>query len=315
MSRLFFKTIPLFLLLTFHLSPFNSYAQLPNENFGKPSTMEWEFVGWGDALNADALILCKTMKATYQLADQVDNFNQSYSDINAANFTDFGKNQIDQSSILVKYEFKLRTKILTQQGARHASIDITYHDADSGFSYKNDDLFDLKINVFAKNEKGKVQKKTVKNNSFTKERIDQNYVTLHVNIPDVQPGNIIEYQYNITSTRPTFLYPWTFQEDIPTVHSKCDIEIPAFLQFNMNVPINKLINSKVEAGRLAYDNNRPDYKKGKTCPTNHYIITGDYITPQDSANQIIAPFTSRIITPNTNPPAYMPEGTTHLKVK
>ena len=29
-------------------------AQLPNEKFGKPSSMEWEFNGWGDAVNADA---------------------------------------------------------------------------------------------------------------------------------------------------------------------------------------------------------------------------------------------------------------------
>jgi hypothetical protein len=36
-------------------------AQLPNEKFGKPSSMEWEFNGWGEAVNADAIILCKTM--------------------------------------------------------------------------------------------------------------------------------------------------------------------------------------------------------------------------------------------------------------
>ena len=39
-----------------------TYAQLPNEKFGKPSKMEWDFNGWGDAVNADAIILCKTMK-------------------------------------------------------------------------------------------------------------------------------------------------------------------------------------------------------------------------------------------------------------
>ena len=32
-------------------------AQLPNEKFGKPSKLEWEFVGWGDAVDADAIIL------------------------------------------------------------------------------------------------------------------------------------------------------------------------------------------------------------------------------------------------------------------
>ena len=73
-------------------------AQLPNEHFGKPSDMEWEFQGWGEALQADALVLCKTMTVTYQLSDQVINFNQSGTDIGAYNVTDFSKNQIDESS-------------------------------------------------------------------------------------------------------------------------------------------------------------------------------------------------------------------------
>ena len=105
-------------------------AQLPNEKFGKPSSMEWDFNGWGDAIHADAIILCKTMKVTYQLSDQVFNNNQSESDLSAANIDDFGKNQIDESNILVNYEFRLRTKILKPEGAKHANIDITYFSSD-----------------------------------------------------------------------------------------------------------------------------------------------------------------------------------------
>ena len=135
---------------------------------------------------------------------------------------------------------------------------------------------------------------------------------MHVVVPDVEAGSIIEYQYNITSPRPAFLYDWVFQESIPTVRSKCDIEIPAFLQFRMNAPINKLIKSSVEAGHLAYDTNRQDMKKGKTCVTNHYKIVGDYILPEDEE---IAVFTSQITTPPVTPPASLPKGSTHLRVK
>ena len=138
------------------------------------------------------------------------------------------------------------------------------------------------------------------------------YMVMHVVVPDVQPGSIIEYQYNITSVRPTFLYDWVFQECIPTLRSKCDIEIPAFLQFRMNAPINKLVKSSVVAGRLSYDNNRSDLKKGKTCITNHYFIVGDYIRPEDEK---VAVFTSQIAMPNVTVPAAMPNGSTHLKVK
>lgn len=299
------------LLIAFFACASMVNAQLPNEKFGKPSNQEWEFVGWGDAINADAIILCKTMKVTYQLSDQLFNSNQSY-DVNLDNLGDFGKNQIDESNILVNYEVRLRTKILKPEGAGHANIDITYFDAAKEKKIIIDDVTDLKVRVFTKNEKGKVEKKNVNTSSFTRERIDDNYMVLHIVVPDVQPGSIIEYQYNVTSPRPAFLYDWVFQESIPTVRSKCDIEIPAFLQFNMNAPINKLIKSTVEAGRVAYDTNRPDLKRGKTCATNHYTIVGDYIRPEDEE---VAVFTSQIAMPNITLPAYLPKGSTHLRVR
>ena len=301
----------LLILVAFFAFGSMANAQLPNEKFGKPSSMEWEFNGWGDAVNADAIILCKTMTATYQLSDQVFSNTQG-SDFGFDNLQDFSKNQIDDSSILVKYEFRLRTKILKPEGAKHANIDITYYDPDNNKNVSFDELSDLKVRVFNKNEKGKVEKKNVNTTSFVKERVDANYMVVHVVVPDVQAGSIIEYQYNITSPRPTYLYDWVFQDCIPTVRSKCDIEIPAFLQFKMNAPINKLIKSSVEVGHIAYDTNRTDMKKGKTCATNHYKIVGDYILPTDEK---IAIFTSQILTPKVTPPVEMPQGSTHLIVK
>lgn len=287
-------------------------AQLPNENFGKPSSQEWEFVGWGEATKADAIILCKSMKVTYQISDQVTLYNQSLSDMSTENLNDFGQNQIDDSNILVNYEVRLRTKILKPEGAKHAQIDITYFQADNAKQFNRDELSDLKVRVFTKNEKGKVEKRNVNTSTFAKERIDDKYMVMHVVVPDVQAGSIIEYQYNITSSRPAFLYDWVFQECIPTVRSKCDIDIPAFLQFKMNAPINKLIKSSVEAGRLNYDTNRADFKRGKYCLTNHYRITGDYIRPEDDE---IAIFTSELVKPTHTAPAAMPKGHTHLKIR
>ncbi len=316
------------ILAAFLIGGSTAQAQLPNEKFGKPSSMEWEYTGWGDAINADAIILCKTMKVTYQLSDQLFNTNQAFNDVSLDNLMDFGKNDIEESNILVKYEVKLRTKILRPEGARHANIDITYFNADDSLSFYSDEVSDLSIKVFTKNEKGKVVKKTIKTDSYTKERLDGNYMVMHVVVPDIEAGSIIEYQYNITSTRPTFLYDWVFQERIPTVRSKCEYDIPALLQFNINAPINKLIKSSVEVGQLTYDNYRADMKKAKTCATNHYTIVGDYILPEGygavqgnddnkgkEGAEKIAILTSKINMPNVTPPASLPSGHTHLCVK
>ena len=162
----------LLLIMAFLAFVNTANAQLPNEKFGKPSSQEWEFSGWGDGFDADAVILCKTMKATYQISDQVANFNRNSSDVSSDNISDFGKNQIDEGNILIKYEFRLRTKILKPEGSKHANIDITY------FSPENENVFDeltdLKVRVFSKNEKGKVERKNVNTASFVSERVDDN---------------------------------------------------------------------------------------------------------------------------------------------
>lgn len=303
----------LLLIMAFLAFVNTANAQLPNEKFGKPSSQEWEFSGWGDGFDADAVILCKTMKATYQISDQVANFNRNSSDVSSDNISDFGKNNIDDSNILVNYEFRLRTKILKPEGTKHANIDITYYSPENKNVF--DELSNLKIRVFSKNEKGKVVRKNVSTAKFVSERVDNNYLVMHVTVPEVQVGSIIEYQYEITSPRPMFLYDWVFQDCIPTVRSKFDIDIPAFLQFNMNVPINQLIKTAVKEGRLTYDTNRPDLKKGKSFPTNHYTVVGDFIFPADQAPEVIAPFTGKINMPDVTLPAYMPEGRTHLKIK
>ncbi len=325
------KTIikSLFAASLFFTSAAIAVAQLPNEKFGKPSSMEWDYLGWNDTPDADAIILCKTMKVTYGITDQVST-NYEGSDLSLGNLADFGKNQIDNGSILVNYEFNLRLKVLKPEGKQHANIDITYFNADNDKNYNHDELFDMKITVFTRNEKGKTVKRKVNTRSFATERIDDNYMVMHVVVPDVDAGSIIEYQYKITSYRPTYLYDWVFQESIPTVRSKFDIDIPAFLQFKMNVPIHRLIKPSVEVGRLAYDQYRADMKRGKTFPTNHYIVYGDYILPighalkskQDgtgekveTAEEPIAIFTSELTSPRVDKPAPIPAGHTHLKVK
>lgn len=300
-------------------------AQLPNEKFGKPSNLEWDYKGWGDAIDADAIILCKSMKVTYELTDQFGSMTENVTELNMDNMQFLGNNRIDESGILVNYDCKLRTKIMKPEGAKHANIDIIYYDGSLTESSTFDELKELKVRVFTKNEKGKVEKKNINTDNFVKESINDKYKVIHVVVPDVQPGSIVEYQYKIVSPRASFLYDWSFQECIPTVRSKCDIEIPAFLKFDMNVPINKLVKSNVVAGSLAYDQNRADLKAAKRCRTNHYTIVGDYILPEglaikhnqgagkEKAEMKVANFTSKIN--NKELPVYMPDGATHLKIQ
>lgn len=303
-------------------------AQLPNEKFGKPSSVEWEYKGWGDAIDDDAIVLCKTMTVNYELSEQFGGAMGGIDELNTDNMQSLGKNMITMEGIVVNHDFKLRTKILKPEGVRHANIDIIYLDAKVIEENSLDELLDLKVKVFSKNEKGKVVKTNYTISDFTRERVDDTYKVVHVVVPNTKPGDIIEYTYKIRSPRGAFLYDWSFQEDIPVVYSKCDIEIPAFLKFDMNVPINtKLVKASVAAGTLMYDLNRKDMKMPKQCKTNHYTIIGSNILPEGHAltrNQggtegnaevKIANFTSKINTDGVPAPVPLPQGRTHLKIQ
>ena len=190
----------LLLLVAFYACGSMANAQLPNEKFGKPSNLEWEYIGWGDAVDADAIVLCKTMNVTYELTDQFGSMTENVTELNTDNMQFLGNNRIDESGIIVNYEVKLRTKILKPEGAKHANIDITYCDGDLTKDNNSfEEMTDLKVWVFTKNEKGKVEKTKIKTGDFKKDRINDNYVVLHVVVPEVQPGSIIEYSYKIRS--------------------------------------------------------------------------------------------------------------------
>ena len=305
----------LFFLVAFLVCGSLANAQLPNEKFGKPSKEEWDFTGWDDALDADAVVLCKTMEVAFQLPNHLYIIGQEDGDALPDGHPDFGTGQNYENDIKVDYVFKLRTKILKPDGVRHANIDIVYYDRLDDPFMTPDELSDLKIKVFTKNSKGKVEKRSVSTGSFVKERVNDYYQVMHVVVPDVQAGSIIEYQYKITSFRHSFLYDWTFQECIPTLYASCDLEIPAFLQFRADPPTNKLIETSVKPGHQLYDINRADMKKPKSCPTNRYKIVGSNIPSFDATGRSRTMFTSRFFSPSSQGPASMPADRSHLKIQ
>ena len=305
----------LVLLVAFLICGSLANAQLPNEKFGKPSKQEWEFTGWDEAPDADAVVLCKTMTVSYRLPNQLYVIGQENGDALPDDSPDFGTSQNYEDGIMVDYEFKLRTKILKPDGVGHANIDIVYYDRVDDQFMTPDELSDLKIKVFTKNSKGKVEKRTVSTGSFVNERVNDYYKVMHVVVPDVQAGSIIEYQYKIASFRHTFLYDWTFQECIPTVYARCDMEIPSFMQFRTDIPTNKFIQTSVKPGHQLYDINRADMKKPKSCPTNRYKIVGSHIPAYDATGRSVAMFISRFLSPSEQGPALMPADRMHLKIK
>lgn len=253
-------------------------AQNPNTKWGKPSQTEWSLQAWGEAPDAEAVVLNRTMTVTYQISRQFAAFSDVNTELSIANLEHLGTTN-DDSNVLVTYENKLRVKILKDSGAGYANIDIIYLN-DEKDSKIYDEISHLKVAVFTQNEKGKVKRTYVDTDSFTTDRVDAHYNVLHVRVPDVKKGDIIEYQYEIASARAAFLYDCSFQEEIPVLYAKCDMDIPGFLQFDMKVPIHPFVKSNVSAGVIHPEQNMGDMQAPKTYPSNHYVIVGHDILPK-----------------------------------
>lgn len=251
-----------------------------NLKFGKPSQLEWSMVAWGEAPDAEALVLCKTVEVNYEMMGDFKAYDSSTSEISLSSYANSGTNSyVSQDRINVTYKTKLRTKILKDSGAKFANIDIVYYSEEHERTHC-DEIFSLNIVVFD-NSTGKVKRRKINPENWTDERVDAHYKVRHVRIPDVKAGNIIEYQYDLSSKRFAFLYDWQVQEEIPVMYSKCTMNIPAFLQFNMQTPIHPFVDSKVVASNIQLPQEASDLQAPKKVLSNLYTIESHDMLPKD----------------------------------
>lgn len=305
-----------------------AFGQNPNTKWGKPSQTEWSLQAWGEAPDAEAVVLNKTMNVTYKISRSF----QSYSDVGVSelsmgNIENLGSN--DNQNVLMTYEGKVRLKVLKEGGQKYANLDLVYFNMEDD-AKMYDELVRTKVVVYSVNEKGKVKNRVIKPTTFTEGRVDKNYKVLHMLVPDVQVGDIIEYQYEISSSRVSFLYDWTFQEEsVPVLYAKCDMDIPGFLQFNMSSPVHPFVKSKVEASSINGEQAAGSMQAPTKYPSNHYIIEGHDILPKSldlqrkdasvDAAKVESKQPAQVLralatlkNPNIAKPAPMPAGVSHL---
>lgn len=257
------------------IASINANAQ--NLKFGKPTQQEWDMVAWGEAPDAEAIVLCKTLKVNYALSGTFKAYDSS-TPFNAESIPHIGVNQyLSEGATTLTYDVMMRTKILKDSGAGYANIDIVYFSDE-----KNLDMYDelQSFNVVAYNMvNGKVKKQRLDKSNYTDERLDANYMVRHVRVPDAKAGTIIEYKYQLFSKRAAFLHDWQIQEDIPVLYTKCEMDIPVFLQFNMQVPIHPMVTKNVTKGMINLPQEISDLQAPKRCESNCYKIESHDILP------------------------------------
>lgn len=262
----------------------NATAQ--NSKFGKPTQEEWALTSVDFAPDADAVVLYKSVDVTYKLDGAFSALGSSGDgSLDDNHLAASGTNKyISPEGCSMEYTVKVRVKVLKDSGAQYTSMDIIYLDDKEDLNM-NDDLFDLSVVVFSE-AGGKVKKR--RNASIKTERVDDHYSIRHIRIPDIKAGDIVEYQYKMFSNRITFIYDTQLQESIPVMYSRCMMDIPYIMQFNVNKPEIKNVTAKAERGTILIMSPTNDRQLPRKCASNVFTIEArnlpaytDEITLQD----------------------------------
>lgn len=271
------RNIIRFVVTLFVLSCCIMSVHAQNLKFGKPSQFDWDMVGWGEAPDAPAVVLCKTLNLEYKVTGEFRSYDSSSTDFDTDHVSPLGSMGLSRENTTMLYDVKFRTKILKESGIGYGNIDIVYYSDEEDMNMR-EEFYEFSVVVFNQ-VNGKVKKTNVSTTCYKDERIDPHYMVRHVKVPNLKAGSIIEYQYQLFSNRYEFIYDWQMQERIPVLYSRCEMNIPANIHFNMQAPVHPLIKRSVKEGTLFRDKLNNDFQIPKRVRSNVFLIESHDIVP------------------------------------
>jgi len=261
----------------------NVNIEAQNLKFGKPTEDEWKFTEWAESPGAEAVVLCKTQKVEYSLRGNGSMYDTNRPTLTTSTTLGSQDNMsISPQNTALTYDVKMRVKILKDSGKGYANVDIIYYN--DGFDKLNyDEISSIEVTLFDKVD-GKVKRTRISKATFTDERLDEHFMVRHIKVPEAKAGSIIEYKYELYSGRYAFLFDWQLEEKIPVMYSRCEMEIPAFLDYNMKVPLHPCVTKSVKAGTIVIPSPSIDLSAPKQCRSNKFLIESRNVKPFKEAD-------------------------------
>ena len=215
-----------------------------NKKFGKPTMEEMNMTEYAQDPEADAVVLMQSCDVIYRMSSVYD--------------------------ITMVYNYKIRIKVLKDDGKKYGDFAISYYVDDNG--KQMEEFSEFSAASYNLNEKGKVEATKVTPKLIRDERVGEHHMLRKFSVPMVQKGSVIEVSYQLFSTRFYNIYDFEMQKDIPIIYQKYFMEIPAVLIFNVEAPL-KLSNvkSKTYAGKVEIKSGA-DARSMKSCNSNCYEV-------------------------------------------
>lgn len=146
------------------------------------------------------------------------------SSASAVILADFGQTSIEYIGEDFKTIFKhhRRIKILNEAGFEYGDIEIPFYS-----KRKVEKVIKFEAQVIAPD--GTVSK--ISKADVFEEKVNDYWSQKKASLPNLAPGSIIEYKYEVHSERIFELREWYFQEGIPIAHSQLNVTIPEWFDY------------------------------------------------------------------------------------
>ncbi|WP_459209423.1 DUF3857 domain-containing protein [Aquimarina rhabdastrellae] len=127
-------------------------------------------------------------------------------------------------------DYQAKVKILNQKGFDNANIRVVLYNNERNAEKIHN------IKAFTYNYvNGVIEKKAVSPSAIYREKYSDNHTLIKFTFPDLKPGSVITYSYQLETPFIFNFNGWEFQDDIPKRHSEYRCDIPGNYIYNIKL--------------------------------------------------------------------------------
>ncbi|MDX5339003.1 MAG: DUF3857 and transglutaminase domain-containing protein [Cyclobacteriaceae bacterium] len=119
-----------------------------------------------------------------------------------------------------------RIKILTEAGKEYGDVRYRYYRGEKGY----EEIYGVKAQI-TQIQDGKPEVSKVEKEHIFDVDLGEGWRELRITFPNVQVGSILEYTFRKSDKRIEFLDAWTFQNSLPTIFSKYQVNMIPQLEY------------------------------------------------------------------------------------
>ena len=132
------------------------------------------------------------------------------------------------------FEYHVKIKLFDKEALKRGHVELPYYIKDNG-SYEEIRTSGVQAMTYYEEPNGAMHASSVDPDSINIVRVNKHLSEVTFNMPNLQPGCIIEYRYRLESPFLEKFKTWDFQSDIPKLYSEYEVHIPHVFGYNVSL--------------------------------------------------------------------------------